>query len=114
MVLSIDSSDPINVKLILTANAKTVVHSFQCAQNLSEQLTFEIQKFLKKQKLKLSEIKKIEVAPGPGHFSRIRTVVATANALNYALQTKQKLIQPTYSQGPNISSTIQPVDKFPK
>jgi hypothetical protein len=103
MKLSIDASDQSVVKLGLTLNNKQVTHVFETNQNLSERLIPEIQKFLRKKKIKLVQIRKIEVMAGPGPFSRIRTAVATANALAYALNLKQPRVKPIYSQGPNIT-----------
>jgi tRNA A37 threonylcarbamoyladenosine modification protein TsaB len=103
MVLFIDSSDREMVRLDLARDKTRVTHIFQTDHNLSEKLIPEIKKFLQKQKVKLNQIKKIEVMAGPGPFSRIRTAVATANALAYALQLKQKMVQPVYDRQPNIT-----------
>ncbi len=82
-------------------------------------------KFLKKQKIKLTELQKIAVITGPGQFSKIRTAVASANALAYGLgipvvgvrlAEKNNLAQilkrpgsqaakPFYDRGPNITLT---------
>ncbi|HTL39774.1 MAG TPA: hypothetical protein VL306_03105 [Methylomirabilota bacterium] len=103
MILSIDVSDPKIVKLNLLAQHKIFSHFFECEKNLSEKLALEIEKFLKKEKFKFNSLKKIEVASSHGHFSRIRTAVSTANALNFGLGLKQKLILPSYDKAPNIT-----------
>ena len=103
MNLLIDTSDLEIIILKLDAPGKNLVHRFAAHYDLSEKLIPEIQKFLKKEKIKVGEIKSIKVNPGPGGFSRIRTGVATANALAYGLKIKQPLIKPYYSKAPNIT-----------
>ena len=103
MILSIDASDPEIVRLTLINGKKNLAHIFHCERNISEQLIPEIQKFFQKQKIKLSELKKIQTQPGPGHFSRLRTILATANALNYGLWTGQRVLVAHYDQAPNIT-----------
>lgn len=103
MILSIDTTDPQRVSLVLTQGNKKTTHIFQTDHNLSEKLVSEIKKFLLKQKVKLNQLEKIEAPSGQGYFSRIRTAVATANALAYGLKINQKIIQSVYSGQPNIS-----------
>lgn len=105
MVLSIDSSGREVVRLALSWDKKRVAYVFKTKHNLSEILIPEIQQFLQKYKVRLDQIKKVEVMAGPGPFSRIRTAVATANALAYALDLKQNLIRPVYSKDPNITKS---------
>lgn len=113
MRLSIDTSDPEKVVLILTKKDKKAVHKVQTDQNLSEILIPELKKFLRQEKVKISDIKQIDAAPGPGHFSRIRTGVATANALALGLGLKQGIIEEIYDKAPNITaSKKQRLDKF--
>jgi len=104
MKLLIDTTNPDLVNLILEEGKKKTTHIFQTDHNLSEKLVPEIKKFLAKQKVRLNQLEKIAVPTSIGHFSRIRTAVATANALSYALKLKQKIIQPVYSNQPNISA----------
>ena len=97
MTLLIDSSNREKVVLqILKAK-----HEF-ASENLSEKLVPEIEKFLKKQKIKFKDLTKVEVKTDFG-FSKTRTVVATANGLIFSLGLKQKLIQPSYDKAPNIT-----------
>ena len=114
MILSIDASDLKTIKLDLILGEKIFTHTFDANYDLSERLTGEIEKFLSKQKIKLGSIKKIAVSAGPGHFSRIRTVVATANALAFGLNIKvvpiqslkekgKNMILPIYDKAPNIT-----------
>lgn len=79
---------------------------------ISENLLPEIEKLLKKQKVKLKDLKKILVNPGPGGFSSTRTGVATANALAYALNIPvaewpsgkvREIVLPKYDKEPNIT-----------
>jgi len=122
MLLFIDTSDFESAALALV-NQQIVWHKFT-SRNLSEQLLVEIKKFLKKQKLELKDLTKLAVIIGPGGFSRIRTAVATANALGFSLDIpivglekpnqpadlkkllvspSQKMFQPAYGKEPNIT-----------
>ncbi len=122
MILFIDTSDYEQVQLALVKKF-IVWHKFG-SKNLSEQLLVEIKKFCKKQKVGLNQLKKIAVVVGPGGFSRLRTAVATANALAFGLKIpviglskhqvpenlselasfkSQKMIQPIYDKDPNIT-----------
>ena len=98
MILSIDVTEPEIVKLSLD-NFK---HEYKSTR-LSETLLSEIQKLIKKNKLTLQNIHEIKVNKGPGHFSRIRTAVATANALAFGLNLNQKIVKPIYDKAPNIT-----------
>ena len=101
MILVVDSSDPEHIVLRLIRENSQAEHNFS-AQNLSETLLSEIKKFLKKQKISFSQLKKIEIKTDKG-FSKTRTVVATVNALIFALNLKQNLFKPVYNQAPNIT-----------
>lgn len=122
MYLFIDTTNQESVGLALSSGNKTVTHIFNVNYNLSEVLIPEIKKFLAKQKIKLPEIVKIGVVTGPGGFSKIRTAVATANALAFGLGIKvvgvragqvdfKKIwslagtlaVKPYYGHGPNIT-----------
>ena len=87
MILFIDTTDNDLVKIGLAAGQKFWTKTWQ-TKRLSETLTPEIKKLLKRQKSAFQDIKKIVVVAGPGFFSRARTGVATANALAYALNVK--------------------------
>lgn len=79
---------------------------------LSENLLVELEKFMQKRKVKLRDLDKILVNPGPGGFSTTRTGVATANALAHALEIPvgewpsgkvKDIILPKYDKMPNIT-----------
>lgn len=79
---------------------------------VSENLLFEIAQLLKFKKVHLKDLSGILVNPGPGAFSSVRTGVATANALAYALGVpvacwpsgKNKgIVLPKYDKEPNIT-----------
>ena len=97
MNLLIDSSVPEKIVLSIENRA----HFFGSA-NLSENLLLEIKKFFKKYKIEFKNLKTIEIKTDSS-FSKTRTVVATANALIYALNLKQKLFKPQYHKDPNIT-----------
>lgn len=122
MMLFIDAHDAQVVNLILISGDFFAEHHF-AGENLSEQLITEIKKFLAKQNIKMADLKKIGVVVGPGHFSKIRTAVATANALAYGLQIPvvgikagqkfdplkllaqkgSRMVKPFYDRQPNIT-----------
>lgn len=85
MLLFLDTSDNDTTRIALVGQ-KTAEHYWVSKFNQSEFLVSEIKKFLKKNKTEFNKLKKIAVVVGPGHFSRVRTGVATANALGYALK----------------------------
>jgi tRNA threonylcarbamoyl adenosine modification protein YeaZ len=121
MLLFLDTSDFKETKIALVGK-EIVWHKF-AAHDLSERLLPEIRKFCKRQKIALNQIDKIAVVEGPGSFSKIRTGVATANALALGLGLEvvpikanvpvdlrllvskrgQKLAKPYYAQKPSIT-----------
>lgn len=122
MLLFINTSDQQEAQLALVSG-EIVWHKFAAA-NLSENLILEIKKFLQKQQAGWDQIQQIAVVTGPGPFSKIRTAVATANALAFSLKISivgmakgelphdlrkllsfksQKMIQPYYDREPNIT-----------
>lgn len=130
-VLFIDTSDFETVTLALI-DQEVVQHKLQSRQ-LSESLIKAIKKFCKKQQVRLEQIDKLAVVVGPGRFSRIRTAVATANALAFVLNSQvirilahnipkdlkklvsvkgKKLAFPVYDRAPNI--TIRSFDRIVK
>ncbi|PIR14017.1 hypothetical protein COV49_00300 [Candidatus Falkowbacteria bacterium CG11_big_fil_rev_8_21_14_0_20_39_10] len=101
---------------------------FEAKYSQAEKLLPEIDKILKSKKIKLNEIKGIQVANRRGGFTALRIGVATANALGYALgimvkgsakkrshdyaRNRQKtpknannfdVIEPVYDKEPNIT-----------
>lgn len=124
MLLFIDTSDEEAVKLALI-DKNIVWHKFS-SYNLSEDLILEIKKFFQKQKTNFEDLSKVAVVTGPGSFSKIRTAVATANALAFALKIPvlgiskdevpvdlkklllmifQKMTVPVYDREPNITKS---------
>jgi hypothetical protein len=103
MTLKIDGLTEHLTRLSLVTPKKVFVHEFFSDRNLSERLTQELDKFLKQQGADLKKIKKIELEAGQMGFSRLRSYVATVNALVYSLKLRQKLILPEYKNPPNIT-----------
>ena len=122
MILFFDSSDFDSTRLTLIG-AKVIEHNF-ATKNLSEQLLSETKKFLAKHKIRFKQINTLAVVTGPGGFSRIRTVVATVNALAFGLNIPviglpkdklptdlrklktwpgKKLVMPKYDRQPTIT-----------
>jgi len=101
MKLLIDSSVPDQINLEISSGNFKAEHHFG-SFNLSENLLLELKKFLKKQKIQLTDVKQVLVKTD-NRFSKTRTVVASANALIYALRLKQKLFKPKYNKAPNIT-----------
>jgi tRNA threonylcarbamoyladenosine biosynthesis protein TsaB len=85
MMLFLDTSDPERTSLFLIDKKIVSSKIWPSKKDQSEKLHSEIQKFLKKSKIPLQNLNKIGVVVGPGHFSRVRTGVVTANTLAYAL-----------------------------
>jgi len=102
MNLLIDSSNTDQLRLVLTSKLRQNFEHYFEAKNLSENLVLELNKLLKKQKISISKIENIEIKTDNG-FSKTRTVVATANALIFALGLKQKLFRAIYNKEPNIT-----------
>jgi tRNA threonylcarbamoyl adenosine modification protein YeaZ len=123
MILFIDTSDPAQGRISLISGKSAVDYfwdyDFRNAESLANKIAF----FLSKQKIKLGNLKKIAVVVGPGHFSRLRTGLTTANALGFALGLNivgvksaktynwqkinsaqgKKMVLPAYGKAPNIS-----------
>ena len=102
---------------LIDNNQPRVSKKFKFANRQAEKLLPAIDKLLKSNKLKLSDIKKIIVASHGGSFTSLRIGVVTANALGYALKvpviseesgkadkifSKYSLIEPVYGSEPNI------------
>jgi tRNA threonylcarbamoyladenosine biosynthesis protein TsaB len=86
MILLFDTSDPEQTSFYLLQKDSLKAHVWLSHKKQAEIFHSEISKFLKKCKVGLQSLKKIAVVVGPGHFSRIRTGVVTANTLAYALK----------------------------
>ncbi len=84
---------------------------FEAPQQQAEKLLPAIEKILISNKLKLSDIKEIEVEAAGEGFSSLRIGVTTANTLAYALSTllsipgkgRVTLAAPKYSREPSIT-----------
>jgi tRNA A37 threonylcarbamoyltransferase TsaD len=103
----------------------------KAVRNQAEKLVPAIDELLKKNKIKLSALTKIIVAPRGGSFTSLRIGVITANALAFALKipveaesvvgvdgkkikinTKKfgiySLVEPSYEREPNIGISKKP------
>jgi tRNA threonylcarbamoyladenosine biosynthesis protein TsaB len=85
MILFLDTSDPSQTAAYLLDKDSIKAHVWPSRFSQQEKLHGEIAKFLKKYKVSLQKLDKVGVVTGPGHFSRVRTGVVTANTLGYAL-----------------------------
>lgn len=118
MIFFLDATHPTVIRLGLAGPQESFFKSFELERKLSEKLLPEIEKFLRAKKIKLADLSGIAIARGPGLFSRIRTAVATANALAFALhipitafqttgneksQGKQAWVVPIYNHPPRIT-----------
>ncbi len=112
MNLLIDTTQSGRLALALLENQKTLARLEKSVEGLSENLLPELEKFLRKKKVKLAALTKILVNPGPGAFSATRTGVAIANALAYALGIPvaewpsgkiKEIVLPKYDKEPNIT-----------
>ncbi len=113
MFLLIDTTGQEKIVLGLIDSAGQIIkRQEKQVFQISEDLLPEINKFLRKHKLKVTALGKIYVNPGPGGFSSTRTGVATANALAYALAIPvaewpsrkiREIVLPKYDKEPNIT-----------
>jgi ArsR family metal-binding transcriptional regulator len=85
MLLYIDTSDFNGLRLALVDKNKTREITRAVAFNENYKTNAFLQQFLKQQKVKISEVKKIVVCSGPGSFTGLRVGVALAQALGFAL-----------------------------
>jgi tRNA threonylcarbamoyladenosine biosynthesis protein TsaB len=115
MILSIDTSDNINIRVCLEGEAKDCCIERLATRSQGEKLLPAIEDLLKKARLKLSNLKGIKVANKGGSFTSLRIGVATANALAFALgvpvmdlaglsleKNGLKVVEPEYGGAPNI------------
>ena len=122
MILSINTvkENSEKIEIILLDNKKQVSRKIVSAKaKQAEKLIPAIDALLKKEKISLKKIKKIQVENSGGSFTALRIGVATANALAYALnlsvegtaeEENSKLssnelgvIRPIYSREANIT-----------
>ena len=116
MILFIDTTVANQIRLQLKQAGQLIAElNIDTNRNQNELLLPEIEKLLKQNKLKLSNLTSIEVANGQGSFSSLRLGIVTANALGYALGIPVKddsgfaqktegltIIDPIYNGEPNI------------
>ncbi|MGE5298272.1 MAG: hypothetical protein ACM3KM_03855 [Acidobacteriaceae bacterium] len=123
MELIINTTEDSHFSLFLLEKAKiTAALTVDDNGRLSENLLKKIKEFLSANHTKLGELAKIGVVSGPGNFSRIRTGIATANALAFGLKiaavgikstnpsdlqkvytSTERLAAPSYGRKPNIT-----------
>ncbi len=85
-ILIIDTSSNERIIVGLGIDGKEFKKEQKIDQNKAQVVLPMIEKILKKQKLKLSDINSIEVDTGPGSFTGLRVGISIANALSYALK----------------------------
>jgi len=98
MRLLIDTTEPGRLKFEVNNQRLD-----KLVNGLSENLLPQLKRFLKTHQVKLRDLKKIVVNPGPGGFSSTRTGVVAANALAYALGIPKQNVLPRYDKAPNIT-----------
>lgn len=112
--LIIDTASAENMVALYCGSKKIAEKKWQPNCKESEQLLFNIEMLLKKEKKEWRDLAEIRVHNGPGGFTRVRVGVTTANALSYALdipigilgsKTKptKNPITPKYGKPPSIS-----------
>lgn len=101
--LQFDTTRSMEVEVKLVENNK-VLDQLQEKQSLGSQVLLPaIQKILKRNRKKLTDLTEIQVNPGPGSFTGTRVGVTVANALGFALNIpvngkKGKIILPKYEK----------------
>ncbi len=125
MLLYMDTSDFNNLSLVLVDGPTVKLFETTVAFNENYKTNELLEKFLKHEKVKVTDLQKIVVCSGPGSFTGIRVGVSLAQALGFALQvpviaipkTKVpkdyrklpsvkggKTLKVTYGQKPNITT----------
>lgn len=123
MILYINTTQGHNIEIAIKKGDKILAKKkFSAKYRQAEKLLPEIKKILDKNKLELSDIKKIQVVnkgTDETSFTALRIGVVTANALGYALGVpvigfqkldvnkkkikKFNIVEPIYSKEPNIT-----------
>ena len=86
MILYIDTTQNNSIRIGIKERNKFIASKiFSSRRTQAEKLLPAIDKFLKVNKLKLKDLRKIEVANRGGSFTSLRIGVITANALGYGL-----------------------------
>lgn len=125
MILFIDTSDFEVAELRLIQDDKILKQTWR-GKRLSETLLPKIKQLLNRINASFDDIDKIVIVTGPGHFSRIRSSVAVANALAFGLRIKlvglkknevpknlkvlnripgKSMVLPFYGKEPNITKS---------
>ncbi len=85
MILFLDTTDFQNLRLaIVDEHVREQVRAISYNENYKTAALLE--QFLKRSKVRLSEVKKIIVCSGPGSFTGIRVGIALAQAMGFALR----------------------------
>ena len=81
------NSDPVDDLLLALIKGDNILEvvAFDGQVGLNEQLLMQIDKLLNNHDIKKEQLKLIAVKTGGGTFSSLRTAIATANSLGYAL-----------------------------
>lgn len=101
MILYIDTSkrNEVKVRIEIKGGFKEKITRNVQSQNVLE----FINKLLKANRIKLTDIKEIKVETGPGSFTGLRVGISVANALGFALKIpvngkKAGEVQPIYDK----------------
>lgn len=86
MILFINTSDFNSLTLAIVHNATVKIQTASVAFNENYKTNAYLEKFLRHQKIKMSDLTKIIVCSGPGSFTGIRVGVSLAQALGFALK----------------------------
>mgnify|MGYP001593905819 CR=1 FL=1 len=85
MILVIDTTKVGEITVILKESGKEVKKIVSQNEFGSQTLLPAIEKILKQSKIKMQDLKGIEVNTGPGSYTGIKVGVSVANALAFAL-----------------------------
>ena len=128
MILFIDTSDFHNLRLAII-DKMVREHTQEVAYNENYKTAALLEKFLKKSKVKFSQLEKVIVCSGPGSFTGIRVGIALAQAIGFAQKIPVIAIKKTsvpkdllklkslkgskhltlhYGQKPNITKSKKP------
>jgi tRNA threonylcarbamoyladenosine biosynthesis protein TsaB len=115
MILTIDTTDNVNIKIYLEGEKGDFCIERPAARSQGERLLPAIDDLLKRSKSKIQDIEGVQVANDGGSFTSLRIGVATANALAFALgvpvvdrsgdslvKDGLAIVQPKYGREPDI------------
>ena len=75
-----------SLKIAVISKETLIQKELNSKKNISEILIFEIEKFLKKTKVKIKKIKSIYIITGPGSFTGIRSAITFAKSLKLIMK----------------------------